>query len=169
MMLRLSGGQEPVPVPAGRFEFMEFEEWLTPDASRPRPSLWVGRAQAAEDVIEVVPGKTLELAIGSPLQVGVAATQRAGVVHFVFHETDASGRRPASTLSEREMSPPPPTIKILDAAGRGVAECKVEWNDGAGVAEWRPAPGVMGTFSATIDYTSHGFPFNAGKTTFEVK
>jgi hypothetical protein len=172
MMLRVTGGPEPVLLPEGRFELAQLEEWLTPDATKPRPSLKTDRTKELDntvDFINVRQGQTTEVAIGSPIVVWVTAAQEGSTVHFTIHEADVTGRRPVYPLSERASAALPPTITIYDSSGRAVAAWKPKWIAGNKPAEWQVPPGTRGTFTATVDYDACGFAVQPKKTTFSIK
>ncbi|MCX5654983.1 MAG: hypothetical protein NTY65_10090 [Planctomycetota bacterium] len=83
MIMVLYGDAGAIPLPAGRFELNDLEEWLTPDAGEPRANLSV-HSSSGGDFIDIKPGETLELAAGSPVVVWVKATQEGDTVRLAL-------------------------------------------------------------------------------------
>ena len=166
MIVVLYGDAVAIPLPVGRFELNELEEWLTPDAGEPRAKISV-HSSSGGDFIDIKPGETLDLAAGSPVVVWVKATQEGDTVRLLFHTTDVTARRWVDIRSAQNQWAPPAVVTIRDAAGRKVATCKIREDNNTG--EWRVPAGMKGTFTATVAFDPCGFAVQPKPTTFEVK
>jgi len=172
--LWIYGGPESVPVPAGRFVLVDYVEWLTPDASTPRTRLKVGCTREGNrgiDEFVVRPAATTDIAIGSPVTLGVVAAKQGEVVRFDYHVYDVTGRRPAYPEGERQQTPDWDSIciNVSDAGGRPVARCHLTGGSTGWHMEWKPPPETRGRFTATLSFHTFGFPAQPRPATFEIK
>jgi hypothetical protein len=166
MIMVLYGDAGAIPLPAGRFELNDLEEWLTPNVGEPRANLSV-HSSSGGDFIDIKPGETLELAAGSPVVVWVEAAQEGDTVRLALRTTDVTERRWVDVESAQRQWPPPAVVTIRDAAGRKVATCELGPSDFT--ENWRVPAGMKGTFTATVAFDPCGFAVQPKPTTFEVK
>ena len=174
MALWIYGGPDPVPVPAGRFVLVDYVEWLTADASKPRTRLVVHRTEKGDNAIDEVvvrPGGTTDITVGSPVSLPVDAVKQGEVIRFDYKVCDATGRRPAFAQNEREAPGDwnSTHVKVCDANGRPVAVCYLKTDGRTWHMEWKPPPGVCGEFRATPAIESFGFPVQPKPAIFEIK
>ncbi len=127
-ILPLEGGPEPVAVPAGQYVIKSYEEFSAPDDKGQRAHLTVGISPTApSSKIAVEAGKTAELAIGSPLNATVKASNQAKQVMLSLVLTDAAGRPITSMATYDGSAPPKPQIAVKDAAAAQVYQSSLEY------------------------------------------
>ena len=99
-VLPIEGGSDPVAVPAGKYAIRSFDEFSAPDAQDRRAHLGVSISPAAAtSAVTIEPGKTTDLAIGSPIRATVRASNRGGQIVFSLDLKDAAGR-PINALTQ---------------------------------------------------------------------
>jgi len=129
-MLSLSGGRDPVEVPAGQYVATNYREYVgSPGASRPA-MVAAGRRVlygAKSAVLTVEAGKTAEWAIGSPLTARAAVSQRSGTVHFRAEIKDAGGTDVDYVHGAKGARPQPPSVTVLNAGGEQVYQGKMKY------------------------------------------
>ena len=128
LILPLEGGPEPVAVPAGAYVMRSYEEFSAPNDKGQRARLTVGIPPAGKSSeVTVEAGKTIELAIGSPLNATVKAVKQAQQVMLSLVLTDAAGRQITGLATYDGSMPPKPQITVKDAAGAQVYQNTLEY------------------------------------------
>jgi hypothetical protein len=128
IVLPLEGGPEAIAVPAGAYVMRSYEEFSAPNDKGERARLAVGISPGAKSSeVTVEAGKTVELAIGSPLQATVKANKQAQQIILSLVLTDAGGRPITGLATCDGTRPPPPRIAIKDATGKQVYQNTLEY------------------------------------------
>jgi hypothetical protein len=128
IVLPLDGGPEPIAVPAGAYVMRSYEESSAPNDKGERARLAVGISPGAKSSeVTVEAGKTVELAIGSPLKATVNANKQAQQIILSLALTDAGGRPVVGLVTYDGTRPPPPRIIVKDAAGAQVYQNTLEY------------------------------------------
>jgi hypothetical protein len=128
LILPLEGGPEPVAVPAGAYVMRSYEEFSAPNDKGQRARLTVGIPPAGKSSeVTVEAGKTIELAIGSPLKGTVKAVKQAQQLVLSLALTDAAGRPISLVMGYDGNTPPKPQITVKDAAGAQVYQNTLEY------------------------------------------
>jgi hypothetical protein len=126
-VLSIRGGKAPVSVPAGRYEVIQYRQYVTFSGS---PRAAVLTVQANPDsginapVLNVTSGKASSLKIGSPVIVKTKVDSEGSGYSFGFSLTDVSGMEASISLPGQ---PAPPTIKVVDSKGRRIHSGAMEY------------------------------------------
>jgi len=126
-VLPLEGGPKPQALPAGKYDLRSYEEFSAPDGQGRRAQLTVSPRGSAASKITVAPGKTTELAIGSPLKASIKATKRGSQIRLSLVMTDAAGRHITRLTTYGGQRPPKPTVIIKDSTGKQVYQNSLEY------------------------------------------
>ena len=116
-VLILSGGAEPIDVPADQYVAANYEGSIdSGDSSRPhrlRSGHEVMTGTAKGKVFDVKAGAVAKITVGAPLTATVAVSQSEGVLQLNALVTDASGAR-VSYLYGPKGRPPAPKVTIYN-------------------------------------------------------
>ena len=132
--LHVSGGSEPVAVPAGKYMVTKYTEWGPAGPDGKRALLTYGNEFSSRTValgtatVTVEAGKTAGLNVGSPLTGSVTATHRADntiVLKMVL--LDAAGRKIDYLCLADGSRPGKPKITVRNADGKVVYTCSLEY------------------------------------------
>lgn len=130
-VLSLRGGKDPVAVPPDTYVAAGYEERAKASGA-PRPArllcgqlVMYGRAKGK--VFEIEPGKTMNLAIGTPLKVKATVAKKSGQVMFSSNVQDAGGTKVDSVLTSRGSRVPPPGIAVVDEQGKKVYDARLKY------------------------------------------
>ena len=130
-VLSLRGGQDPVAVPPDSYVAAGYEERAKASGA-PRPArllcgqlVLYGRAKGK--IFKIQPGKTMRLAIGSPLKVKATVTKKSGQVMFSSNVQDAGGMKVDSVLTSRGSRVPAPGIAVVSEQGKKVYDARLKY------------------------------------------
>ncbi len=130
-VLRLSPvGEEPIAVPADRYVLVGYAEMSRPLGERKQEyTLYFGHEHLArrEHVVEVRPGETTAIQVGSPLTLRFKATRQSGLLTFEPVVTDTGGRVIESMPSGPDRQGAMPALTVRDAEGNAVHTGRVEY------------------------------------------
>ena len=131
-VIDVSGGAEPVAVPADTYVIAQYEE-LVQGAAEARTLFSSGIRGADEKQVkpfEVAAGKTVEVAAGSPLTVSLgveqAVKQEARSADLSLQVVDTAGCM-VNSLLVKSNTPPAPKFEVLDSAGKRVYAGDMVW------------------------------------------
>jgi hypothetical protein len=131
---QLSGGTEPIDLPAGSYHLLYYVEHPGADAgterraflsvghpySRPRPD--------SQPTVHIRDGEVLDLLVGAPLTARITAHQRdERVLSLSLELTDRGGRRIGNVRESNGRLPDQPTIRIYDSDGNEVHSARLEY------------------------------------------
>lgn len=117
----VTGDANVVTLPADTYTITNYTE--RPDA---KSKAGFSVASAAKK-IEVLAGKNVDVAIGSPLEPTLAVNVATGVVNFNLKCTDASGSPVANLTNEKGQLPAAPSFTIVDANGKQVYQATLAY------------------------------------------
>jgi len=116
-VLNLSGGREPIDVPADQYVVANYSGVFSSDVpSKPhrlRSGYYVMIGRERGKVFDVKDGETTKITAGAPLTAAVSVTQSKGTVKLNLLARDASGGR-VSSLYGPKGRPPVPKVTIYD-------------------------------------------------------
>jgi hypothetical protein len=166
------GGTDPVPVPAGRYRLLRYEEWLSVDWKKPRDVLILGELRDGapqEPLVEITPNTIADLAVGSPIRVRLSATPEGGKVRFEVSQDDVAGRHSVVVDTERATSwNPQVTLTVSDSSGKPVGRITRYLLD-LEREGWKIPYGLTGTFRASLEFPSDTFRVECEPVTFTVE
>lgn len=121
-LLTLSGSTEPVSVPADRYTVLQYRQ-STPLDEKERPGwfalTWISDSPGlAGKAIDAAAGKTVEVALGTPLCGRITPEVDGRTVHLDFTVVDASGAAVNRVYLANDW--PAANFEILDADGKCV-------------------------------------------------
>jgi hypothetical protein len=128
---RISGGTEPIQVPADSYIAVGYTEHRNVDDGRRAAQLTCGstllwRGQAKEFLVEA--GKTTKLEVGEPLKGHPTADVNGRNVQFGLRITDVSGAK-LDWFTDGQMSGPGQAeVKVLGPEGNPVYTCALEYS-----------------------------------------
>jgi hypothetical protein len=130
--IRLTGGREPVAVPADDYVLTRFEQWSKPKAgqapARVERSDYSRGKTDKELHLTVRAGKTAEVAVGSPLSARIEVNRRSGRTYSLgMSLTDVSGSDVGGLTMPNGKPPSPPKVTIRDEAGKAVYSGSLEY------------------------------------------
>jgi hypothetical protein len=160
-LIHLQGGPQPVPMPVGRYD-----EFLSARPEDRKEKIYLESesfdgGQAADVLVSA--GRTETITIGSPLKGTLRVRQKGDKFYFVAEfDKDVAGR-PHVHLDWN----PQVDITITDASGKpaGRFSTYIPW--GVTNTGWKIPSGLMGTFTAEIQFPSGTFRIECEKATFE--
>lgn len=120
--LSLTGSKKPISVPAGSYVVTGLQE-LRPG----KPADATATYAAGGKNIDVQPGQTAEVEIGSPIQASLSVNAAAGQVSFGLQATDRTGLRLVEITNNAGRRPPTPTIEIFDSTGKKIYSSGMEY------------------------------------------
>ena len=170
-VLSLTGGPEPVHVPADDYAIVQYLEVRRQPGKMPAvltsSSLY---ETSTKELAKVAAGQNVEVRVGSPLQGRLAAKQEDGSVHFTLECLDAFGNAVELISIPEAEQPKEPTLQIFDQAGNSLfmSKMKRERRYGA-TCSWTPAANLVGSFRASVSLDISPFDFACGDLTFAVK
>ena len=167
-IMALSGGPEPLPLPEDAYLPARYKEYTSTQASR--TELWLGNLYPSvsdRGRLDVAPGKTATLRIGSPLGGRMTARPSGGQVVFEVEFTDVTGLPLWQLLLPDRSMPPEPFVDITDAAGKPIGRIKLKytgrfWRKGV----WEKPPGASGRLTAVLKAQAGGFAVEVPDVTF---
>jgi len=116
-VLQLSGGKEPIDVPADKYVAANYYATINSDVpSKPyrfRSGYYVMSGRQKGKVFDVKAGAVTNITVGAPLTAAVSVTQSKGTVRLNLLARDASGAR-ISSLYGPKGKPPVPKVTIYD-------------------------------------------------------
>ncbi|MCJ7543358.1 MAG: hypothetical protein MUP47_02140 [Phycisphaerae bacterium] len=127
-VLELSGGKEPMSIPADSYALGVCAEVALRDGRRAGEVTCTGDAKP---LVKAEAGKAVELPALTPLRGKVKAEQRGDTVVFSFESKAASGLA-VSTLfvadeQGRMSQPQPPRVKVFDARGKLIYQADLQY------------------------------------------
>jgi hypothetical protein len=159
----LMGGTEPVWLPPGKYTLNECV--TSADPNKPGYNLkWRFAARA----IDIHPGKTTDVAIGSPLVTKLTATVSGRSVTFLY-QWKPLGEGSVSINRPQDSRTPYTYLRIVDSNKRPVYGTDMEWSSDGRSATWSPRDGLNGTFTATVEHDAGPFITKPATATFTVK
>ena len=129
-VLHVSGGREPVSLPAGPYTVVSYAEYTGEASQAPRGALSSGRMagySGRSKTCQVAAEKVTELVVGSPMTASVVTSQSGRALQFNLRLVDASGVQVDSLFLPGRRIPPPPKVKILNAAGKQIYAATLEY------------------------------------------
>jgi len=127
--LNITGGAEPVRVPAGIYQVRRFRLYRQADPAARGPNIYGSRSSP----LTITTGKTASLSLGSRL----TATMGAAVstdkktkqlkVQFSVSQADAAGSRIRGLYGADGKRPPAPQIEVVDKAGKVIYTAKLAY------------------------------------------
>ncbi|MGB2614805.1 MAG: hypothetical protein WBE06_08880 [Phycisphaerae bacterium] len=164
-ILYVYGGREPVPVPAGRYQVLEYREYLisNPNFTSPRVEMYSGR-RGAIATFDLRAGATAPIAIGSPLHARMKVTQTEGALRFRFDWRDAGGRDVGFYEGEKRWQVRFELVRASD--GRKIIYEAKTWE--AEQRGWVIPPGHAGTWTITAEFKDT-FPITVEPATFTIE
>ncbi len=128
--LSVAGGKEPIDVPADEYVIVDYTETASEgDGGRGvlrrggQRELMTGKART----FDVPAGKTVELAVGSPIKAEVTARVTKRTVTFSLAVSDASGAAIDYAMNAKGKRVPEPSLLVEDADGKEVYRCTLEY------------------------------------------
>jgi hypothetical protein len=129
-VLHLSGGKEPIEVPADQYVVTNYKGRFNSDvASKPHhlhSGYYVLIDREKTKVFDVKGGQTTKIGDGAPLTAEVSVTQSKGTVKLNLLARDASGGR-ISNLYGPKGRPPAPKVTIYDDKRQEVYSTSLEY------------------------------------------
>ncbi len=127
-ILHLSGGPEPVPVPAGEYRIHKYhQDAVATEATRVSlDSAGTENSRADTKRYAVAAGKTIEIAAGLPIALRVNTQVKRKTVSMSLTAFDA-GAMEISDVQVGGQPPEPPSIEVRDAAGKVVHTGQFEY------------------------------------------
>lgn len=128
--VHLSGGREPVSLPAGPYTVVSYTEYTGEASQAPRGALSSGRTagySGRSKTCQIAAEKVTELVIGSPMTASVVTSQSGRDLRFNLHLVDAAGVQVDSIYLPGRRIPPPPKVKILNVAGKQIYAATLEY------------------------------------------
>jgi len=132
-VVRLTGGNQPQPVPADAYAVVEYSEYPSGEQSKSPLSLQVEAGRIRPDRAkrcEVAAGQTAQMAVGSPLTVEPEVQVRDRQVTVGMKLADAAEAPNQVTVAlthAQEGRAKPPQVVIRDSAGKQVHSGKLEY------------------------------------------
>lgn len=123
----LRGRKEPIAVPADEYRTYRYTVYNKGDLGK-RCARIIGYGNyPGGKAITVASGKTVELALGAPIEAMVVAVNRGGKVRMNLKMTDALGGRIAIITTDEGKRPPVPSIEVVDKSGEIVYTAKLKY------------------------------------------
>ncbi|HET6428630.1 MAG TPA: hypothetical protein VFJ30_09485 [Phycisphaerae bacterium] len=131
-ILCLTGGKDPIPVPADRYVFLDYTEFGLDADGEAAQLMCRGREaySGTAKAFDVPAGSTTEIVVGSPLTATIDVQHRSGSDYSLSLKLlDASGARVdgLTVPSLRSGRPDPPKVDILNAGGERVYSSTLEY------------------------------------------
>ena len=130
----VAGGKEPVPVPAGDYQVLYYREWSAANDKGQRASFQAGLREWGSNkarTVAVAKGGTTELNIASPIKAKLTASGSSTSVRLGMSTPTTSGELSLRYITPVDgwvySRPAPPTLRILDAAGKLVDTVSLEY------------------------------------------
>ena len=132
--LMVSGGRDPVAVPAGTYRLMYYQEFSAPDASGGRATVLSGLSEYSRGkspTITIAAGETARLDVGSPLTATLTASARGGTVRLGMGRPVLVGGVSVVSMTRHGgwvfTKPACPKLRITDEAGKVVDSVILEY------------------------------------------
>jgi len=123
----ISGGKDPVSVPADEYGTSNYLAYASADVSKPCAYIGgYGNVRGGKPVA-VTSGNTVELPLGGPVTGKVTASVSGGKVRLNLVTTDALGGRISRVASARGTRPPAPVVEVVDKSDKTVYTAKLEY------------------------------------------
>jgi len=161
----LAGGPAPVRVPPGKYTLSECEEYTSADPKEVGYTLYWG---FGEREIDIHPGKTTDVAIGSPLVTTLTAEVSGRSVTFLYQYKPIGGGSVSVCPPDRSLTWHV-YLRIMDSKKRPVYGTKMEWWPGQCSAKWSLPDALSGTFTATVEHDTGPLITKPATATFTVK
>jgi len=142
-------------------------------------------SQDRSPTVEIVEGKTTELAVGSPILGELTADVSGRTVEFRYCEKDSAGQNVAVVFEGKNEEVPRrgAFVAITDADGKPIDRAALRWQPefkqgaagisarahGAWTLRWQAPARVSGTLSARLDREAGPFEVKVKPVTFTVK
>jgi hypothetical protein len=131
----VSGGAEPVPVPAGSYQLVHYREWSAPDANGRRACALAGLGDFREGkakTVTITAGRTAKLTAGSPFSVELSAKPSGqGSIRLGMSAPTMNGGMELMLITPRGGwvfgRPARPRIRIRDESGKLVDTVSLEY------------------------------------------
>jgi len=161
----LAGGPAPVRLPPGKYTLSECEEYTSADPKEVGYTLYWG---FGEREIDIHPGKTTDVAIGSPLVTTLTAEVSGRSVTFLYQYKPIGGGSVSVCPPDRSLTWHV-YLRIMDSKKRPVYGTKMEWWPGQCSAKWSLPDALSGTFTATVEHDTGPLITKPATATFTVK
>ena len=131
---RITGGTEPVPVPAGSYAIPIY--WLPADTGQDTKqaslegsvgAMTIEDRRPKFEMHEIEAGETLALTIGPPLTASVTATQQGPNVSFALELVDVGGGQIRNLTGSDGKRPAEPILEVFDTSDQLVYSGKMEY------------------------------------------
>lgn len=121
--ITIDGGTEPVEVPADTYQVMRCNYYGTGPEGKTRAMV----TSSPHLSIKLLPGKTITVPMGLPLEATISATVIKRKVAFSVKRTDAAGNRIMSVVNALGRRPKAPAIDVVDKTGKVVYTAQLEY------------------------------------------
>jgi len=123
----ISGGKDPVSVPADEYRTSNYTAFVSADASKPGAYVGGYGSVRGGKSVAVTAGKNVDLPLSGPVTAKVTARVRSGKVRLNLVTTDALGGGISRLANARGTRPPAPVVEVVDKSGKTVYTAKLEY------------------------------------------
>ena len=169
-VISLLGDRTPMPVPPGRYRLRYFVQYSEDGFKGRRHEFHVvdpglededeRPLKVPEVSIDLKPGQTQQVQVGSPVMAYLAAARQPKGLIFQIVQRDASNRDihyMAYWGYSGFAQVPELTVEILDAGGTSIDKVAVSTIQSEWMSEWVPPAGLKGQFTAKLRYRNDAF------------
>jgi len=145
-------------------------EWSSASPEKATSELGFTESSPTEGMaLEIAPGRTENVAIGSPLKGHLTVTPQGGVLHFHVTVADATGKPGLWFYGPRHTHwNPVVAFNLSDSSGKQVATFRKDLFT-AGEDGWKIPLGFRGKFTATVEFPSDTFRVDCEPVTFTIE
>jgi len=123
LTLNIAGGQEPVSVPAGKYQVRMFRLYQNADASKPCASIYGSSSKP----LTITADKATSFSAGADMTATMSARESKGKVRFSVSQSDASGSRIRTLYGATGKRPAAPQIEVVNKAGKVIYNAKLAY------------------------------------------
>ena len=125
--ITLNGGKDPITVPADEYVTANYTVFTGADPRKRSAAIRGYGSYRGGKAFAVKSGQTVDMALGAPIEATVVASARPGKVSMNLMMKDALGGRISSITTAAGKRPDPPSIEVVDKAGKIVYTAKLAY------------------------------------------
>ncbi len=123
----LTGGKDPIVVPPDEYVTTNYTVYTGSDPSKRSAAIRGYGSYRGGRAFKVAAGQTVDMQLGSPIEATVMASARAGKARINLMMKDPLGGRISSITNDAGKRPTPPSIEVVDKAGKIVYTAKLAY------------------------------------------
>jgi len=123
LTLNITGGEEPVSVPAGKYQVRMFRLYKNADATKPCANIY----GSSPKPLTITADKATSFSAGADMTAAMSARESKGKVRFSVSQTDASGSRIRTIYGAGGKRPTAPQIEVVNKAGKTIYLAKLAY------------------------------------------